>query len=92
MKMFFVIFAIAFFPVRSFAMTKADLKAAIAQMDALGIADAAVMKYKVAVDNSLHDFQSQNFDAKGTDATYSIDASGHWAAAVSQANTVILKE
>lgn len=73
-------------------MTKLQLKELVAQLDALQVPDAALVKFMKSVDNARHDIAPFVFKIEGQDAEYSVDAQGHWAPAVSQAHAVILKE
>ena len=73
-------------------MTKAQLKELVAQLDALAVPDAAVVKLQRNIDNARMDIAPFVFKIEGQDAEYTIDASGHWAPAVAQANAVVLKE
>lgn len=73
-------------------MTKGNLKEILAQLEILGVNDNVEIVVRRAVDNSLINLQNQNFDVQGQDATYSIDASDHWAPTVSEPALVILKQ
>lgn len=73
-------------------MTKAQLKEIVAQLDALQVPDAAVVLLQRNIDNARMEIAPLVFKIEGQDAEFSIDASGHWAPAVSQANAVVLKE
>ncbi len=73
-------------------MTKAQLKAIVAQLDALLVPDSAEIKVEMAIDNSRIGILPYPFEVEKLDASYAPDAQGNWAEAVSQADAVILKQ
>lgn len=73
-------------------MTKAELKQLVAQLDFLNVPETAEIKLQRNIDNGRMGIHPTAFKIEGQDAEYSLDAQGHWSPAVSQANTVILKE
>lgn len=73
-------------------MNKGQLKEIVAQLDSLGVADSAEVKVEIAIDNSRISLLAMPFKIEKQDATYSVDASGHWAPEVNQADAVVLKQ
>ena len=73
-------------------MNKAQLKEIVSQLDAAGVPDSALIKVEIAIDNSRIDLAAMPFIIEGQDASFSVDASDHWASSVLQESAVILKQ
>lgn len=72
-------------------MNYLQFKALATQLAVLNPPDSAVIKVK-HLDTSRIDLQGENFIVEGKDATWSIDATGHWAGVASEIDAVILKQ
>lgn len=73
-------------------MTKGQLKEIVAQLEALGVADATVVKVRMNIDNSQIDLNPFSFEVQNKEASYTVDASDHFAETISKQAVVILKQ
>lgn len=72
-------------------MNKLQLKEIIATLDAIGVPDTAEVKVEMAIDNSRIPLKNE-FKVEKQDAEFAVDASGHYAASVTQADAVVFKQ
>lgn len=72
-------------------MTVQQLEDILAALNSLGVPKAAEIKVEMAIDNSRIVLQNA-FKLERQDAEFSVDASGHYAASVTQADAVVLKQ
>ncbi len=72
-------------------MTIQQLEDILAVLNSLSVPKSAVFKVEMAIDNSRISLQNA-FKLEQQDAEYAVDASGHYAASVTQADAVILKQ
>lgn len=92
LSLFLVLFAFTSFSVPAdAAMTKGQVKAMVANWDAQAIPDSAIVGIKT-VTAEIMQLNSSSYAYVGQDADVSLDASDHWAPAISTPWAVYFKQ